>query len=83
MKKNCLLKVFGGVIRNSGAINCLGERLDINTYTVPNASDLTEKQKGNIVMKIASTNLWPAEKVKFTELKKEEFKLRLLYGDRL
>ena len=65
----------------AAGVLCNGFRLDsgvttAGSYAVPNAMDLTEQQKGNIVMKIvkiAKTNSFtPCEKFKISELSKEE-----------
>jgi len=61
----------------AAGVLCNGFRLDsgvatAGSYAVPNAMDLTEQQKGNIVMKIAKTNSFtPCEKFKISELSKE------------
>ena len=65
------------IILTAGVL-CNGFRLDsgvttAGSYAVPNAMDLTEQQKGNIVMKIVKTNSFTlCEKFKISELSKEK-----------
>ena len=67
-KKIALLNMFCGFRMDSGVVNSGADIFQ--RISNPQALDVSEKK--NIVIKLRGSNLTPCEKIKFSDLKKEQ-----------